>query len=145
MDLVEMAQTSFTPNPGNPAAITCAPPSPPRRACPSNSNSCPFFPLLPSRAIMAMPSPARKGRQPPPNDSGLYESLRRFWHKSYAGDYLGLILLLVAYILLKFFNEPWKRLFRLDDPRIAFPHAEIERVAVCTSIPLHICRHTCIY
>ncbi|KAK4579810.1 hypothetical protein LTR86_000011 [Recurvomyces mirabilis] len=65
------------------------------------------------------------------NDSpGLLESARRFWQKSYAGDYLGLTLLLTAYILIKFFGEPFHRMFRLDDPRIGFPHAEIERVSV---------------
>jgi len=67
------------------------------------------------------------------NDTGLYETLLRFWQKSYAGDYLGLILLLAAYLAIQFLGEPFHRMFRLDDPRIQYPHAEVERVSVCTS------------
>ncbi|KAK5124985.1 hypothetical protein LTR85_001175 [Meristemomyces frigidus] len=64
------------------------------------------------------------------DSGGLYEAIQRFWRKSYAGDYLGLIVLLAAYLLVQFLNEPWHRMFRLDDPRIGFPHAEVERVPV---------------
>lgn len=66
------------------------------------------------------------------NESGLLEAVQRFWQKSHAGDYLGFILLLAAYIVIQFDAEPFHRLFRLDDPRIQFPHAEVERVPVCT-------------
>jgi diacylglycerol diphosphate phosphatase / phosphatidate phosphatase len=66
-------------------------------------------------------------------DTGLYESLHRFWQKSYAGDYLGLSILLAAYLVIQFLGEPFHRMFRLDDARITFPHAEVERVSVCTS------------
>ena len=71
---------------------------------------------------------SKAGKESP----GVLESLRRFWQKSYAGDYLGLTLMLAAYILIQFFGEPFHRMFRLDDPRIGFPHAEVERVSVCT-------------
>ncbi|KAI6914102.1 hypothetical protein KC318_g2257 [Hortaea werneckii] len=64
------------------------------------------------------------------NESGLLEAVQRFWQKSYAGDYFGFILLLAAYIVIQFDAEPFHRLFRLDDPRIQFPHAEVERVPV---------------
>ncbi|KAI7325129.1 PAP2-domain-containing protein [Hortaea werneckii] len=64
------------------------------------------------------------------NESGLLEAVQRFWQKSYVGDYFGFILLLAAYIVIQFDAEPFHRLFRLDDPRIQFPHAEVERVPV---------------
>ena len=65
--------------------------------------------------------------------------MQRFWRTSYAGDYLGLSVLLAAYLLLKLTDEPFHKMFRLDDPRIQFPHAEIQRVPVCTShhLPHH--------
>ena len=66
------------------------------------------------------------------NVTGLWETLQRFWHKSYAGDYLGVILLLAAYLALQFKGEPFHRMFRLDDPRIQHPHADVERVSVRT-------------
>jgi hypothetical protein len=68
-----------------------------------------------------------------PTDTGLYEALQRFWQKSYAGDYAGFILLLAAYLVIQFLGEPFHRHFRLNDPRLQFPHAEAERVPVCTS------------
>merc|ERR1712072_966454 len=64
------------------------------------------------------------------NESGLLEAVQRFWQKSYAGDCVGFTLLLAAYIVIQFDAEPFHRLFRLDDPRIQFPHAEVERVPV---------------
>ncbi|KAK5162866.1 uncharacterized protein LTR77_011123 [Saxophila tyrrhenica] len=72
----------------------------------------------------------RKARMSPSNDTGLLETLQRFWHKSYAGDYTAFILLVVLEVLLKVFDEPFHQLFRLDDPRIQYPHAEVERVPV---------------
>lgn len=65
------------------------------------------------------------------SNSSYLEALMRFWERSYAADYLGLALLMVAYFLVQFLAEPFHRLFRLDDPRIQLPHAEIERVPVC--------------
>ena len=78
-----------------------------------------------------MPSPARKAKLSDP--SSFASIAHRFWQRSYyAGDYLGLVLLLAAYLLIQFLGEPFHRLFRLDDPRLQFPHAEVERVSVCT-------------
>ena len=51
--------------------------------------------------------------------------------KSYASDYLGFVILLVLYLNLQIFVVPFHRLFYLDDHRIQFPHAEVERVPVC--------------
>lgn len=64
------------------------------------------------------------------NDSGLWETSKRFYHRSYAGDYLGVALLVAAYILIKLFGQPFHSQFRLDDPRLQHPHAEVERVDV---------------
>lgn len=85
---------------------------------------------------MAGVDTVRNGRKArlPSNDSGLYEAIQRFWQTSYAGDYLGFILLLAAYLVIQFTGQPFHRLFRLDDPRIGFPHAEVERVPVSTSL-----------
>lgn len=71
-------------------------------------------------------------RSPSHGESGLYETLQRFWQRShYAGDYFGLTILVVAYILVRLLaGEPFHSQFRLDDPRIQHPHAEIERVPV---------------
>ena len=64
------------------------------------------------------------------NESGLWESMQRFWSKAYAGDYLGLVVILTAYILVKLVEEPFHQQFALDDTRIQHPHAEQERVPV---------------
>ncbi|KAK5129737.1 hypothetical protein LTR08_002913 [Meristemomyces frigidus] len=81
---------------------------------------------------MALPSPSprnSKSRPASPDRTPL-SILHRLAHRSFAADYLGLVLLLAAYIALQALSNPWHRLFRLDDPRIAFPHAEVERVPV---------------
>ncbi|TKA80288.1 hypothetical protein B0A55_03028 [Friedmanniomyces simplex] len=79
---------------------------------------------------MAVPSPTRRAKLSA-DGSGVYDILQRSWQRSYyAGDYLGLVLLMAAYILLQILGEPFHRMFRLDDPRIQFPHAEVERVSV---------------
>lgn len=70
------------------------------------------------------------------NQSGLYaagQAAQRFWQRSYAGDYVGLMILLVAYVIIQFFAEPFHKMFRLNDPRIQHPHAAVERVPPCRS------------
>ncbi|CAK4032562.1 diacylglycerol pyrophosphate phosphatase 1 [Lecanosticta acicola] len=64
------------------------------------------------------------------NETGFWASWRRFSEKSHALDYFGLALLITAYLLVKFFGEPFHSQFRLDDPRIQHPHAEVERVDI---------------
>ncbi|KAK3902133.1 phosphatidic acid phosphatase type 2/haloperoxidase [Staphylotrichum tortipilum] len=59
---------------------------------------------------------------------GVWGSVGRFWRRTYASDYVGFALLLTAYLAIQFFVEPFHRMFSLSDLRIAFPHAEIERV-----------------
>ncbi|KAH8666829.1 phosphatidic acid phosphatase type 2/haloperoxidase [Xylariales sp. PMI_506] len=61
---------------------------------------------------------------------GFLGSIARFWTHSYAPDYVGFAGLLTAYILIQFFVEPFHRMFFINDLRIAFPHAEHERVPV---------------
>lgn len=81
----------------------------------------------------AMAAEGRKTKAPAMGDEGdFYETVRRFWQKSYAGDYIGLAVLVSGYILLKLFDEPFHQQFHLDDPRIQHPHAEIERVSPST-------------
>jgi len=61
---------------------------------------------------------------------GFFGSISRFCQRSYAADYLGLILLIVASILVQFFLEPFHRMFSLDNIALQFPHAAVERVPV---------------
>lgn len=83
-----------------------------------------------------VPRSGRKSRPPytsASNESGLYETLQRFWQKSYAGDYLGLAILVAALVIVQLLGEPFHREFKLNDTRIQHPHAEVERVSVCKS------------
>ena len=63
-------------------------------------------------------------------DGGLWESIQRFYQRSYAGDYIGVVLLIATFTLIKVFSEPFHSQFRLDDPRLQHPHAEVERVDI---------------
>ncbi|KAM7220434.1 diacylglycerol pyrophosphate phosphatase 1 [Rhypophila decipiens] len=76
--------------------------------------------MAPSRA--SSPSGANNG------GGGLFGSFSRYWHRSYAADYIGFAVLLTGYLLIQFFVEPFHRMFSLNDLRISFPHAEVERV-----------------
>lgn len=60
----------------------------------------------------------------------LLDSLSRFWHRSYAGDYIGFVILLIGFIFIQTIAEPFHRMFSLDDLAIQFPHADVERVPV---------------
>jgi len=62
--------------------------------------------------------------------TGFVGSIARFWEKTYAPDYVGLALLLTAYILVQFFMEPFHRMFALNNIMIQYPHALVERVSV---------------
>ncbi|KAK4666285.1 hypothetical protein QC763_405230 [Podospora pseudopauciseta] len=69
----------------------------------------------------------------PATGNGFLASVMRFWNAShlqrtYASDYIGLAILLSSYILIQFFVEPFHRMFSLNDLRISFPYAEVERV-----------------
>jgi diacylglycerol diphosphate phosphatase/phosphatidate phosphatase len=84
---------------------------------------------------MATPSrpDARNGRKAktlPNNETGLLETLHRFWQKSYAGDYIGLALVITGQTLISSLIEPFHQLFLLSDTRIQHPHAEIQTVPV---------------
>lgn len=59
--------------------------------------------------------------------SGSSSRIVRFWRRSYAADWFGLLLIAVGYIIL-LINEPFHRMFSLDDRRIQYPYAEVERV-----------------
>ena len=76
---------------------------------------------------------ARNGRKPLsplPSPSNFLESAQRFWRKSYAGDYTGLLLLALVELLVKSFGEPFHQLFLLSDTRLQHPHADVETVPV---------------
>lgn len=83
----------------------------------------------------------RKGALASPSRTGagsLLESAQRFWQRSYAGDYIGLAIIIILWVPLKVFGEPFHQQFRLSDPRIQHSHAEVERVGVSTCIPFHL-------
>ena len=87
-----------------------------------------------------MPSPSedvRNGRKAKvlPNDTGLFEAAQRFWQKSYAGDYVVLVVIAAVFMFIKLFNEPFHQMFVLNDIRIQHPWAEVERVDVCKLVP----------
>ncbi|KAI5852821.1 PAP2 domain protein [Morchella snyderi] len=60
---------------------------------------------------------------------GTMGALHRFWQKSYAPDWLGVLLIALENLAITFF-EPFHRMFSLDNRDIQYPHAEIERVPV---------------
>lgn len=74
----------------------------------------------------------RRMRSASPTQSGLWETAQRFYSKSYAGDYIGLVMLLLVLTFFEFSGEPFHQMFTIDDPRIQHPHAEVERVPVRT-------------
>ena len=96
--------------------------------------------LLPRSPFETMPPRdedvrnGRKGKLASPGNTGtsILESAQRFWQRSYAGDYLGLAIIIVLWVPLKVFGEPYHQMFRLSDSRIQHPHAEVERVGVST-------------
>lgn len=59
-------------------------------------------------------------------------TITRFWTRSYAPDYLGFLVLGVAYVLIVLLVEPFHRMFFINDLAISFPYAEKERVPVGT-------------
>ncbi|KFY11372.1 hypothetical protein V492_04500 [Pseudogymnoascus sp. VKM F-4246] len=61
---------------------------------------------------------------------GFIGAVARFWQKTYAPDYVGLAVLIAAYIVLEFNTTPFHRLFDLGNIDLAYPHAEHERVPV---------------
>ncbi|KAF2004438.1 acid phosphatase/Vanadium-dependent haloperoxidase [Amniculicola lignicola CBS 123094] len=63
-------------------------------------------------------------------ESGFVGAAARFWQRSYASDYVGLMILGAGLIGLEFLAEPFHRMFSLDNLAIQYPHAEVERVSV---------------
>ncbi|KAF8446969.1 phosphatidic acid phosphatase type 2/haloperoxidase [Kalaharituber pfeilii] len=74
-----------------------------------------------SAAVISGSSPGR--------GCGAGSAFSRFWRRSYVPDWIGLLLIVIGYII-TLTNEPYHRMFSLDDRRIQFPHAEIERVSL---------------
>lgn len=66
--------------------------------------------------------------------TGWMGSIARFWERTYAPDYVGFTLLLIAYILIQFFAEPFHRMFFINNINIMYPHAMVERVPVTWNI-----------
>ncbi|RKF55196.1 Diacylglycerol pyrophosphate phosphatase 1 [Erysiphe neolycopersici] len=58
----------------------------------------------------------------------------RYWMHSYGPDYLALILLIAAYLLIVFFVEPFHRMFYINNLYLQYPHAHVERVSVTWNI-----------
>ena len=83
----------------------------------------------------------RRMRSASPTQSGLWETAQRFYSKSYAGDYIGFVILLLTLAFFEF-SDPFHQMFTIDDPRIQHPHAEIERTPVRTFKPPRLLLHT---
>ncbi|KAK6349059.1 hypothetical protein TWF730_009819 [Orbilia blumenaviensis] len=90
---------------------------------------------MPSPHSSAPSSPTRPPSSSMPSSSPWFSSasISRLWRllsqTSRAGDYLGLLLLALSNVALMV-TEPFHRMFTIDDPRLKFPHAKIERVSV---------------
>ncbi|OAX82419.1 hypothetical protein ACJ72_03230 [Emergomyces africanus] len=65
---------------------------------------------------------------------GVIGALARFCHRSYAADYVSLVVLAGGWIMVQTFVVPFHRMFTLDNVAIQFPFAEVERVPVLWSI-----------
>ncbi|ODH49552.1 hypothetical protein GX48_04339 [Paracoccidioides brasiliensis] len=61
---------------------------------------------------------------------GAFGALARFWKRSYAADYVSLIVIVVGWMLIQIFVLPFHRMFTLDNVSIQFPFTEVERVPV---------------
>ena len=48
---------------------------------------------------------------------------------SHGPEYVGIGILLLAWLVLRSFVTPYHQLYFANDPRIAFPYAEVERVS----------------
>ncbi|KAK1920344.1 hypothetical protein P3342_002640 [Pyrenophora teres f. teres] len=66
------------------------------------------------------------------NKPGFLGAAARFWQRSYASDYLGILILICGYIFIQiqFLASPFHRMFSLDNLAISYPHATTERVSV---------------
>jgi len=62
--------------------------------------------------------------------TGWLGSVARFWQKTYAPDYVGFSILLLGYIMIVLFVEPFHRMFFINNINIMYPHALVERVPV---------------
>lgn len=93
--------------------------------------------------------PRASGKRTVGQDEGILGSVSRFWNRSYAADYVGFALLLLAYSLvglamtrirvsrltvaqIQVLVEPFHRMFSIDNISIQYPHATVERVPVST-------------
>lgn len=88
---------------------------------------------MPSGESSRTPASKYSKSAPNSNNNGYLDAFLRFARKTHAADYIGLSILVVGELLLKLFGEPFHSQFRLDDPRIQHPHAEVERVSVSES------------
>ncbi|KAK6333285.1 hypothetical protein TWF718_011104 [Orbilia javanica] len=88
---------------------------------------------MPSPHPSAPSSPSRPSSSSMPSSPSVFSSVSRVWRYFYqtsrAGDYLGLLLLAFSNVFLMI-TEPFHRMFSIDDPRLKYPHALIERVSV---------------
>ncbi|KAL7266050.1 hypothetical protein RUND412_011417, partial [Rhizina undulata] len=64
-----------------------------------------------------------------PHDPGFINACKSLWQKPYIPDWIGFALVALQNFAITFF-EPFHRFFSLDDRRIQFPYAEVERVSV---------------
>ncbi|KAL1955718.1 hypothetical protein VTO42DRAFT_8190 [Malbranchea cinnamomea] len=65
---------------------------------------------------------------------GCFGALARFWQRSYAADYVCLILVALGWLAIQLFVQPFHRMFSLDNVSIQYPFATVERVPVVWSI-----------
>lgn len=89
--------------------------------------------------------PRAAGKKTAGKDEDFMASVSRFWNRSYAADYVGFALLLVAYSLIQVLVEPFHRMFSLDNIAIQYPHAAVERVPVTWNVAYSVFLPLCIF
>ncbi|KOS21748.1 putative diacylglycerol pyrophosphate phosphatase 1 [Escovopsis weberi] len=62
--------------------------------------------------------------------NGSPSPFKRLCQTSHAPDYVGLVILLTAWVMIDMFVTPFHRMFSTQDLRLSFPFAEHERVSV---------------
>ncbi|RKF54453.1 Diacylglycerol pyrophosphate phosphatase 1 [Golovinomyces cichoracearum] len=61
-------------------------------------------------------------------------AIARYWRQSYGLDYLSFMLLVVSYLLIVIFVEPFHRMFFVNNLNLLYPHTLVERVSVTRNI-----------
>ncbi|OJJ30231.1 hypothetical protein ASPWEDRAFT_54876 [Aspergillus wentii DTO 134E9] len=71
---------------------------------------------------------------PMSNQAGVAGAVTRFCQRSYAVDYIALVVIAAGWALIQLFVDPFHRMFSLDNKSIQYPFTVVERVSIVWSI-----------